>query len=192
MALNSANVRVAVTGAVSVADKGTVLPTDATTALKTPDYTDLGFVSSDGVKVTLDKSTSDVKAWQNSTVVREVITDAKFTIQFKLVETTADTLALYYGSDVKDGKINIDPAKGSGRHVLVIDVVDGDNLERTVAAEAEITATGELTYAGGDAVAYDLTFTCYPSSAHTDDEGNPVAAVKYLSYLDDQTPPAEG
>ncbi|MGH8878159.1 MAG: hypothetical protein ACRD0P_12580, partial [Stackebrandtia sp.] len=77
MALNSANVRVAVTGAVSVGSTTADAPSDADTPLT--DYDDLGYVSEDGATETRDRSTEKLKAWQNADVLREVVTEASIT-----------------------------------------------------------------------------------------------------------------
>lgn len=165
MALNSGNVRVAVTGAVRVAETTATPPTDAETV--PVGFADLGYVSDDGVTETRDRSTEQIRAWQNAAVLREVVTEASVSYQLTLVETNKDTVELYYGSavDPVDGSVVIDPAKTGGRKSYIIDVIDGDEVIRTYIPEGEITEVGEQSYASSEPVGYEVTITAYPSQA---------------------------
>jgi hypothetical protein len=165
MALNSAEVNVAVTGAVAVGPTSTTAPLDATTALT--GTKDLGYVDEAGVTETRERSTTKLKAWQNADTVREVVTDASITYKFKLVQTNADTVGLYYGTtvDATDGSVVIKPAATGGRQAFVIDVVDGTDYIRAWIPEGELTAVGDQTYASGEAIAYDVTITAYPATS---------------------------
>jgi len=165
VALDSSNVRVAVTGAVSVGPTGTTAPTDADTALAVG-FVDLGYVGEDGVTETRDRSTDTIKAWQNAAIIREVVTEAKLSYNFVLVETNKATVELFYGTTVAaDGSIVINPGSGSGRHSLVLDVVDGDEVIRAYIPEAEVTEVGDQVYASGEPIGYEVTVTAYPSTA---------------------------
>ena len=132
MASDSSEVRVAVTGAVSVGPTTTAIPTSANATVT--GVTDLGYVGEDGVTETRDRSTSKLKAWQNAAVVREVVTESSFTYKFKLIQTNKAAVELYYGTTVDSltGAILIVPSATGGRHAFVIDVIDGDDFIRTV------------------------------------------------------------
>ena len=162
---DSTKVRVAVTGEVSVAPTGTAAPTDADTALPAA-FKALGFVSEDGVTETRDRSTNDIKAWQNAATVRTVVTDATLTYQMTLIETNADTVELFYGTTVDgvEGSFAIIPASTGGRKSFVIDVVDGDELIRTYVPSGEVTEVGDRVYASGEPIGYDVTITAYPDN----------------------------
>jgi hypothetical protein len=164
---NSANVRVAVTGEVYVGATTATPPSDADTA-PGAGFKGLGFVSEDGVTETRDRSTTDIKAWQNAATVRTVITDATLTYQFTMIETNPDTVALFYGAAITgsadDGTFDIVPASTGGRKSFVIDVIDGDELIRTYVAQGEVTEVGDRVYASGEPVGYDVTITAYPDS----------------------------
>ena len=69
MALDSDNVRVAVTGAVYVAPTGTTAPTASGSSLDAA-FIDLGYVSSDGITEGIDKSTTQIRSWQDGSLVR--------------------------------------------------------------------------------------------------------------------------
>lgn len=185
MALDAANARVALTGAISVAPVGTTAPTDADTALAAP-WKDLGYVTEDGVTETRDRSSDTLRAWQNADLLREVITEADLSFQFVLAETKAETVGLYYGATVgTDGSIIIVPSATGGRQAFVIDAVDGDNFIRCFIPEGEITEVGDQVLSHGEIVGYDVTVKAYPSADLT--TGTPPqngSAQKFYSALD--------
>jgi len=161
--LDSGNVRVGVTGAISMAPVGATEPQDADTRLEPP-WADLGYVSEDGVTEARERSTEQLRAWQNADVVRESVTEATLTYQFTLIETKRETVELYYGDSVDpgDGSIPIIPARTGGRHAFVIDLIDGDDFIRAWLPTAEVTEVGEQVYANGQPVGYQVTITAYP------------------------------
>jgi hypothetical protein len=165
MATTAENVRVGTTGAIYVGDVAATAPTGATSALT--GFTELGYVSADGVTETRDRSTNQIRAWQNSDLVREVVTEATATFQCMLLETTLETLAAYYGStvDIEDGSIEIDPSATGGRQSFVIDLVDGADAIRTYIPAGEILSVGEQVYQNGEPVGYDVTITAYASAS---------------------------
>jgi hypothetical protein len=134
MTVDTTKVRVAITGAVSVAVPGTAAPTDASTALIAA-YKDLGAISEDGVTESGSRSTNDIKIWQHGAVARTVITDASLTFQYTMVETNQRTQVEYYGATYNSTtkSMIIDPANSGGRKPHVIDVIDGTNLKRIYA-----------------------------------------------------------
>lgn len=168
MALTSSNVRVAVTGAVYAAPTATAAPDAADSTLNVA-FKDLGYVSEDGVTETRERSTDDIKAWQNADLVREVVTDSKLSYSLTLIETKEDVIELFYGAsvDTDDGSIQIVPATTGGRKSFVIDVIDGTSLIRTYLPSAEITEVGDQVYASGEPVGYEITITAYPVSGVT-------------------------
>lgn len=165
MATTAENVRVGTTGAIYVGATSATAPTGADSSLT--GFTELGYVSQDGVTETRDRSTNQIRAWQNSDLVREVVTEATATFQCVLLETTAETLSAYYGAtvDPADGSIEIDPSATGGRQSFVIDLVDGTDAIRTYVPSGEILSVGEQVYQNGEPVGYDVTITAYASAA---------------------------
>jgi fructose-1,6-bisphosphatase len=163
MALNANNVKVGTTGAIYVGETSASAPAGATTTLT--GFSELGYVSADGVTETRDRSTNQIRAWQNSDLVREVVTEASATFQAVLLETSAATLAAYYGAtiDPVDGSIEINPAATGGRKSYVIDLIDGADAIRTYIPVGEILSVGEQVYVNGEPVGYDITITAYAS-----------------------------
>lgn len=180
MSLDATNVRVAVTGAVYSAAKTATAPTTATSALGV-DYKDLGYVSDGGVTETRDRSTNQIRAWQNSALVREPVTESSIRYSFTLIETKADTIEQYYGTAVAaDGSVKIDPGKTGGRRRYVLDVIDGDEVIRVYIPDGEVTEVGDQVYVNGDPIGYEITVTGY--AVNDDDES--YSAIKWYSSLD--------
>ena len=164
MATTANNVRVGTSGAIYVGPTSATAPTGAIGSLT--GFTELGYVSPDGVTETRDRSTNQIRAWQNSDLVREVVTEASATFQFVLLETNLDTLALYYGAsvDVADGSVEVNPAATGGRKSFVIDCIDGSSAVRTYIPIGEVLSVAETVAQNGEAVSYDITITAYASA----------------------------
>jgi hypothetical protein len=180
VALNSENVRVAVTGAMYVAPTTATKPTSAASALGV-DYKDLGYFGEDGVTETRDRSSNSIRAWQRSALVREIVTESSLTFSGTLIETKKETVELYYGSELaSDGSIKIDPSNTGGRHSHVLDIIDGDSLIRAYIPSGEITEVGDQVFANGEAIGYEITVTAYTV---TDEDGDTYSAIKWYSDL---------
>lgn len=163
MALSATNVRVGTTGAIYVGPTTASGPTSATASLT--GFTELGYVHSDGVTETRERSTNQIRAWQNADLVREVVTEATATFQFVLLETNLETIKAFYGASAvgTNGSIEINPSATGGRKSFVIDLVDGTDAIRTYIPTGEILSVGDQVYQNGEPVGYDVTITAYVS-----------------------------
>lgn len=163
MALNSANVDVAVTGALMLAPLGSTLPVDADTPLTSP-YVDMGYVSDEGITETRERSVTNIIAWQNSDTVRAVVTESSIMVSGVLIETKKETVEFYYAATVNptDGSVEIQPNQTGGRRVAVLDYLDGAKFVRLVLPQAENMEVGDLVYASGEPIGYEFTLTGYP------------------------------
>lgn len=181
MSLKAENVRVAVTGAVYNAPKTATRPTDATVALT--GYADLGYVGDGGVTETRDRSTNQIRAWQNGALVREVVTESSIKYNFILLETKKETIELYYGTKVgSNGSVKINPAKTGGRQMFAIDVIDEDEIIRIDIPDGEVTEVGDQVYVNGEAIGYEVTVTGYEMTDTV--TGETYSAVKWYGSLD--------
>ncbi len=180
MSLKSENVRVAVTGAVYVAPTTAERPGSASEALSV-DHKDLGYISDAGLTETRDRSTNQIRAWQNGALVREPVTESSIKYTFVLLETKLETIELYYGIKVAaNGSVKIDPSRTGGRKSFVVDVIDEDDLIRVDIPQGEVTEVGDQVFANGEAIGYEVTVTGY---AITDGDES-YSAVKWYSSLD--------
>lgn len=164
MALTTSEVRVAVSGEVSVGPTATTAPTDATTALAAG-FLGLGYISEDGITESSDLSVDDIVAWQNAKVVRSVVNSAKLTYQFTLIQTNKNTIEQGLGTTVTQtvpmGTYTVDAAATGGRKSWVFHIIDGSLLKRIYVAEGEITERGDTVYASGEPIGIELTVTAY-------------------------------
>jgi hypothetical protein len=184
VSLEAENVRVAVTGAVYSAPKTATRPTSATSALT--GYTDHGYIGDGGVTETRDRSTNQIRAWQNGALVREPVTESSIKYQFILLETKKENIELYYGAKVADnGSVKINPSKTGGRRRFAVDVIDEDDLIRIDVPDGEITEVGDQVYVNGEAIGYEITVTGY--SITDDATGETYSAVKWYGSLDTTT-----
>lgn len=166
MALDSDNVRVAVSGSVYVAPTGTTAPTTSSSALDAG-FIDLGYVSADGITENIDRTTNQIRAWQNGSLVREVTSEGTYSVELTFIETSEAVLELYYGTEQAGGALDVDPTSTGGRKSFVIDVIDGSLVERTYIPAGEITSVGQRTLASGEAIGYQVTITAYADAGST-------------------------
>lgn len=157
-------------GAVSFGATSLTLPTDATTALATG-FTNLGYISEDGLTNTQDRSSDDIKAWGGD-IVLTLQTEKTDTFQFTLIESlSVDVLKAYYGDDNVTGTLaNGITITANGDELpekaWVIDMVmRGGALKRVVIPNGRVTTTDEITYTDGEVVGYGVTVTAYPDSS---------------------------
>lgn len=172
-------VRVGVDGVVSTGPFGTATaPTTAVSALAAP-WVDLGYVSEDGVTESTSITSEKIRAWQKAKVVRTTITEGTISWKLVLIQTNADTVALYYGGSVDtDGSIVIDPTKERPVIAVAIDVIDGDEIIRSYAPEAQVTEVGDQVYQNGAPIGYEVTI----EASHNETLGGSVK--KWYSSLD--------
>lgn len=163
MALDAQNVRVAVTGALSVAPIGTTAPTGTASALAT--HVDLGYIGEDGVTETQPGAgdVNRIKAWQDGATVRTIRTASEDlpTWSFTLLETKLEVIELYYKTSVTqtatEGSYSIDADAQDEGHDFVLDVVDGAELERVHIPRGFVSQVGDKVYANGSPIGYEVT-----------------------------------
>lgn len=164
------NVDVAVTGAVYATKKGDVADAP-TTAIETLDvlFADLGYISDDGVTESYNDDTTEIKAWQGGTIVRTIISGSKATLKFKMIENKREALELYHKGSVvvSDGdtgwKIDV-MTPTPDRRSFVVDVIDGDDVERIYIADGEVSSRSDITYKSDEEIGYEVEITMYPNN----------------------------
>lgn len=162
MTLVAANVRVGVTGALFVAPTGSALPTTVGGGLNGA-FSDVGYITEDGVSTSTSIDTNDIKAWQNGDTVRKVQTGHDFTVAFTMLETNPTSLELYYGNYTA-GTVEVRGDQGY-RGSFVINVVDDTELIRIVIPDGQVTEKSDVGYVNADPASYGVTLTCYPDTS---------------------------
>ncbi|MGW5198639.1 phage tail tube protein [Streptomyces spiralis] len=162
-------VRVGVKGAFYVAPVGTTAPTDPYAPWGTG-WIDLGYVSEDGLTESLNENRQEFKAWGHTKAVRTEVTDRQTTFKVTFMETSAWTMALYYGVDLADMtssgtgaaqflSFNEPESSEPMAYAIGMDVIDNDKPARIVVARAEVTDKGDRAYKADTNQAFELTFS---------------------------------
>ena len=160
-------------GAISIAPAGTTLPEDATTDLGAA-FTQLGYITDDGLVNGSDISSDTVKAWGGDEVLT-TYQGREDTFKYTLLEAlNVNVMKQVYGPDNVSGDLatGITIAVKSNielpEQVIVADMILKDQtLKRIVIPCGRVSAVGDITYSDSDAVGYETTVRCVP-----DDEGN--------------------
>ena len=153
------------TGVIYAAPLGTTIPTDAITALPAG-FSNLGYVSEDGIVNSFETDTEEIKAMGGDTVL-VVQTSRTETFKYTLIETmNEDALKQTFGAgNVSKGKV-VHNGKDRGSWVYVIEILlTGDKVRRIVVPNAKVTEIGEITYADGEAIGYETTLSALPDEA---------------------------
>lgn len=168
MSTSSANVNVAVTGAVYGTANGDA-PTPPTTAISTLDvlFADLGYISDNGITEAYNDTTTEIKAWQGGTIVRTVISASKATIKFMMIENKREAAELFHKGSVvvSDGSTGyrMDVMVPSpDRRKFVLDIIDGNDHLRIYIADGEVSNRSDITYKSDTQIGYEVEITMYP------------------------------
>lgn len=169
------------------APKGTKLPTDSNTALD-PAYKLLGYLNEDGITISTDTDTTEIKD-ANGTTVLKVISSYAESVQFTLLETMrAEAARLRYGTDAVDGQ----DKSMTIRHQLPSDedfilvfelALTGNVKDRAVIGKATRAEFGDRQAHSGDPYTYDVTCSC-------NDMGGGVTMIEYVGVAAPAAPKA--
>ena len=147
--------------AVYVAPKGVTLPAD----LEEPgvDFTELGWLSEDGISEIRSEDVQTFRAYQGGTVVRRKKTSVEDSISFQCLEETATVLGLRYAGvepEVTGGvaKITVANQTRDDSRAFVVDVVDGDYTKRYVIPVGYV-GTGSVVHSNSAMTIYEFTVT---------------------------------
>lgn len=148
-------------------DGKATLPTDATTKLPTG-YKCLGWVTSDGVSVSTQLSTSDTKAWGGN-VINSARTEYGETFTFSLAELSKTVMETIWdvsgasGSDTSGYIIDHNPSQLDNLRVYVIIVQYQDgSFGRRVIPMGRISSLGDVSYKDDTIISQNLTITALP------------------------------
>lgn len=146
------------------------IPTDAVTTLT--GFTELGYVSEDGVVNDNSPSSEQIKAWGGD-VVLALQTEKPDEFKLTLIETlNIDVMKAVYGSSNVTGTAlssgvalaaNSDEPEEAAWVIEMI--VRGGILKRIVIPDGKITEVGEITYKDDEATGYELTIQAMPDSS---------------------------
>lgn len=155
-------------GAVSIAPTSATLPTNATATLT--GFTNLGYISEDGMTQTIERTSENIKAWGGDPVLA-VQTDYIETYQFTMIETlNVDVRKATFGDDnvtgtLAEGITTIGNSKELAEKAWVIDMIQRGAVERKVIPCGKVTEVGEITYSDSEVIGYQVTVTAFPDAS---------------------------
>lgn len=135
MSNESSEVRAYGDGSLYVAPIGTAFPADADEAIGAA-WTQLGFVTEDGVTPEFGQETTDVNAWQSADPVRILMTRKPKKIDFSLLQVNFETTSLAMGglevTETTPGQFKVTPTDPSFFDVraLILEGIDNDLVYR--------------------------------------------------------------
>ena len=161
MAISADEVRVAGTGRVYTAPKGTALPTTVDSALPA-DWTDLGYVTTDGVSFTFSRETEDLAAWQGDKIRVLSLSEPKM-VEFTLMQTDAAVLETAFGGGTVETDAGVTtytpPLRGENvERSMVIEFLDDDITYRYAFARVQQEGDVNFVLTREGAVEYPVTF----------------------------------
>lgn len=156
-------------GAVNWADVGTALPTDARTVLPNADWTSGGYVSVDGVSLSIDQSTTAIQDWSLGHI-RTLLEDFTGTVTFKFIQTDYDSLCMLFGAS----HVTLTPANSSHGDIITVDMgpelpepkafafnmKDGEQRIRLCMPNAQPLLDGELTFVANEPISWGISLDC--------------------------------
>lgn len=157
-------------GAVNVGATSLTAPTNASSTLAAG-FTNLGYISEDGLTNANERNSEDIKAWGGD-IVLSIQDEKTDTFSFTMIEAlSADVLKVYFG----DGNVSGTLADGTLKVTVnsdelpekmwVIDMVGrGNTLHRVVIPRGKVTTTEEISYVDAEAIGYGVTITAYPDT----------------------------
>lgn len=171
-----------VTGAIFIAPTSVPLPEDATTPLD-PAYRCLGFSSDDGITISEDASTNDIRAFEGKAKVRTVRNEYNEQVSFKPIECNADVAKFTWGdkkvSVDDDGNLTIRHHGGNVDPVnLVVETIPFEGCVNRRCATVQLAERGDVAINGNDPSGRDVTLDCL-----ADKDGNTM--VEHIAIIAD-------
>src|SRR4051812_14791268 len=139
MAVDITKIRAYVNGLVAVSGYGVVnptLPTDATTALNSTVYKELGALSDEGVTESSEQDFEDIFMWQGNALAASIPGQYVKSFAVTCLEQNAQTLGIYFGGSTLTqtgyGVSIAEKAPGRDIRTWVLHGIDGARLYRIV------------------------------------------------------------
>lgn len=174
MANDASEIVVGANGRVLVAPISADMPDDIESDLSV-DWTEVGFVSEDGVQFTDSKDITDIPAWQSFYPVRKVVSGKTSTIEFAMRQWNRTTVVFAFGggavSSVDGVSIYKPPAPGTlDSRAVCVEWVDGGDTFRLVMPNG--IASGDVSPQVVRTAATDLAVSFEATPDGTPDDGD--------------------
>ena len=144
------------------APAGTALPATADATLDAA-WAEVGYVSQDGLTVSISASTDSIRDWANRSV-RFFVTDSEETAQSTVITTTQETLETVLGADNVTASNDTVTASLSlatlpPEEAFLWRMKDGDDMIIVGCTKGQVTALDSLSFQPGSAIAWTPTIT---------------------------------
>lgn len=155
----------ATTGAISQGEVVETIPTTMDEALAAAaSFTSAGYVSEDGLSLSTDYSTTDVKEWNGATV-RKLLESFDGTLSWTYIQVDADSCIQAFGEenvDIDGDKIHIK----LGSHLpeaksWCFRMKDGDKRIVIFVPRGQVTAVDEISFMATEVIGFPITLSCY-------------------------------
>jgi hypothetical protein len=165
---NSKEIRVAGSGRILTAPLASPVPTDISSPWAAA-WRDLGYTTTDGVKIAKKDKLDPVDTWQTVSAARFVYSDRDLTFKFQLLQLNEDTLPFFFGGGAVESassglyryELSGDPS--FDERMLGIEFRDagqGDEIVyRMVVGRGQVTDTDELALVRTAPIKLGVTFT---------------------------------
>ena len=149
----------ATTGAIisgaAVDDGSTLLSKDPADAVAS------GYISSDGLKLTPNRSTSDINDWSGASI-RTVLESFNATLAWTEIEMSHAAMVHAFGADNVNGTtVSLDASMPPAQS-WVFHMKDGNSKITVAAPNANVTAVDEIDFNASSAIGLPITITTHP------------------------------
>ena len=147
--LDSADLVVAATGRVYTAPVGTAAPADESVALAAA-WIDLGYTTEDGVTLTPEWETEEVRAWQARQPIRRIRVSETAGVSFTMMQWNINTVPFGFGGGTitvpTAGKYKFTPSStgATDERALIVQWQDGTKDYRLVIPKGEVGSLGDV------------------------------------------------
>jgi hypothetical protein len=151
---------------VSVAEIGAAAPTQPLPTALATGWSDLGWISDDGITESSSVNETKKYGWQGGALLRTLRNQFEHPFTVTALEENATVLGLRNpeGSVTTTTgitRIGMAPSASVALKQFVIDLVDGDVHTRIHIPQAEAVQSGDVAYKGDDFTAYTFTISPY-------------------------------
>ena len=185
----SSQIRVPGTGKVLVAQYGASPAVAAPIDTKVPwptGWTELGYTSTDGVKLAKKDKIDQVDGWQSVSALRYIYSDRELTLKFQLMQFNKTTLPFFMGggataavsatgAEAGTFKYDLTTNPSADERLLGFEFTDtqGGNsvVYRLIVPRGQVTETEEISMTRTGAMKLGITFTAFAQ----DDTTQPLA-----------------
>ena len=178
MAVDASEVVVGGNGRVLVADADTAVFPETMAALDSG-WTEVGYVSEDGITFTSGQEIEDIMAWQSFYSIRKVVASKSATVEFVMRQWNEDTVALAFGGGSVSraaGVATYIPAEPGDldERAMIVEWEDGADTYRLVLPRGLVTGEVSTNVVRTAAADLPVSFEITPEGLPDEDiESNP-------------------